>query len=103
MHHDRFVRDLQLDPDGLRAAADDLARALDTLDSTPPDPGVEEVLARLPDGARLAAEHERLLVTISRVTVELAELRTTLRHAAAALEAADLHIADELRRAGARW
>jgi hypothetical protein len=94
------MRHLHLDPDGLRAAAEDLTHVLDTLEPMPPDPGVEDVLVRLTDGPGLVADHERRMVTIGRVTAELAELRTTLRHAAVAFEAADMEIADRLRRVG---
>jgi len=93
--------DIDLDPDGLRAAAARLARVVDGLGASPLDSGVGEALAGLPGGPHLVAEHERLLLTIVRATAELTAMHAAIHQAAVLAETADLDVARGLRRAGA--
>lgn len=86
-----MAHDLHVDPEVLRVArlaADDLRAAL-RLEAL--DPGDLAVLATVPGGAALVAEHDRLLATMSRTGGELAELVTALGIVATALESADRH------------
>lgn len=95
-----MLSDLHLDPDGLRAVATRLARVLDELEPRPPDAGVVAVLLGLPDGPALAAERERLLLTVSRSQAELTAMHAAVCRAAVTAEFADLDVARELRSTG---
>jgi hypothetical protein len=55
------------------------------------DPEALAVLAAVPGGAALVAEHDRLLAGVSRTAHELAELDAALSTAAMALETAEQH------------
>lgn len=80
---------LHADTAVLRAAltaAEDLCVALR---SEALDPGDLAVLAPVPGGAALVAEHDRLLAAVSRAGREVAELGAALGVAVAALESAE--------------
>ena len=57
------------------------------------DPEALAVLAAVPGGTGLVAEHDRLLAAVSRTAHQLAELDAALSTAATALETAEWHAA----------
>lgn len=84
-HHRAVSTDLHIDPIALRAAAALLQvprfSALDAADL--------DVLAMLPGGPALVAEHDRLTATIAAAARELAAWRGALRTVAASVELAE--------------
>lgn len=101
-NHRRMRADMHLDPDGLRAAAALVGRVLDDLCPLPPGPDALEALRALPDGPALTTEYEWLLTAVERVKAELASMHTAMRVTAAAAEAADADLAQDLRAAAGR-
>jgi hypothetical protein len=89
--------DLQRDPAVLRSTAGAVERLLPALRVTELDPGDLAALARLPGGATLVAEHDRLATAAARVRRELVELVATLDTVAGGTEAADENAARAVR------
>jgi hypothetical protein len=77
--------DLHLDPAELRAAA----AALPALRLSVLDPADLDVLAGLPGGAALVAEHDRLTTAVARAGRELADLAAALWAVAGSIESAE--------------
>jgi hypothetical protein len=81
--------DLQRDPAVLRSTAGAVGRLLPPLRVTGLDPAALTALARLPGGAALVAEHDRLTAAAARARYELAELGAALDTVARDTDAAD--------------
>ena len=81
--------DLQRDPAVLRSTAAAVEQLLPALRVTGLDPDGLAALARLPGGAALVAEHDRLTAVADRARRELAGLADVLVAVANGTEAAD--------------
>jgi hypothetical protein len=98
VRHDRPVSaDLQRDPAVLRSTADAVERLLPALRVTGLDPVDLAALGRLPGGAALVAEHDRLTTAAACAHRELAGLVAVLDTVAAGTETADENAACALR------
>ncbi|MGH3568960.1 MAG: hypothetical protein ACRDRH_23625 [Pseudonocardia sp.] len=91
-------RDVNLDPDGLRAAAGMADALLPGLLPPVLDPDDLGVFARV-GGSAGVAQHDLLVSAVARIGQELAELLLVLRQAASAAEAADSDARWAVRRA----
>jgi hypothetical protein len=80
---------LHLDPAVLRAAAAAIERLLAALAPTGLEPVDLDGLARLPGGAALVAEHDRLTAAVTRTRRELAEMAAGLRSVAGGIQEAE--------------
>jgi Excreted virulence factor EspC, type VII ESX diderm len=81
--------DLYLDPSRLRAVAAALDVAVAQAVLAASDPGDLAVLASVPGGAALVAEHDRLTTAVAGAVRELTDLAARLTTAASTSEAAD--------------
>ena len=88
-HHREVSPDLDLVPAELQAAAAAVRALLPVLRLPALDPGDLDALARLPGGAQLTAEHDRLVTAVGRAERELAELAAALQTVTGATEAAE--------------
>jgi hypothetical protein len=77
--------DLHIDPTALRAAA----ALLPALRHSALDPADLDALAKLPGGAALVAEHDRLTTAVTRAGRELTEQSAALLAVAVAVESAE--------------
>ena len=80
---------LHLDPAVLRAAAAAVEKLLTASAPAGLEPVDLEGLARLPGGAALVAEHDRLTAAVARTRGELAEMATGLRSVAGGVQEAE--------------
>ena len=83
--------DLQLDPAVLRVAAAVLDGLLPALPAAALDPADVAALARVPGGAALLAEHDRLATAVGHVRRELTDLVAAFTAVAHETERAERH------------
>lgn len=94
-HHRPVPPNLHLDPAALRAAAAAVAAVLPQVAELDPDDLT--VLAGLPGGAALVAEHDRIAAAVARRVRELADLVDGLGAVADGAASAELHAVGALR------